>query len=403
MWLAVARSIRRIDPDSTITTGAAPGWEPDLVGVHVLPTIHQTARRVSRTPRSRAHAAAYLALNRGSLERGLRRCEELRSGVPTRPGLERSWEQEIQGARALIFAGAGGLTDAHALHAVAGWGMLVALASRHRVPVAFLGHGVGPLVRSDIHRTLARSLDHVSLFTTRDHASAELVASLNPDVNVVAAPDWAILLEVDPEHRASAEAIVDNLIGNEPYIALSLRRYGAAASGLERMVDQLVPRIVQAAADHHCQVLLVPTNIGGGRTTGDISHMAEVRLALPDALRQRCHVVEKRASAPVIRSLLAGAVGVFANRYHAIVFALAEGTPATGIAADAYYRAKMGGALEWYGEQDRTIEDLDGGDAGFLGAGIDLGGASRPARLQRTQELATLCEQPFVEWMKSLP
>lgn len=401
MWLAAVESLRRLDPEGEVTTGAVEGWTSPLPSVKVLPLIHRSVRRMAVRPRNRVHVALQLAANMGSLDRGLRRCREIDAGAQIKPGLEQAWDDEIRGARALIFAGAGGMTDAHALHAVAGWGMLVAMARRHETPVAFLGQGVGPLYRSDIRSTLSRTLQNVSLFTTRDQGSAVLVRELAPSVPAIAAPDWAILADpTDPDRQLGARLTRD-LVGTNPYVVLSLRSYPqASVSG--RTVDSVAEEVIDIISEMGGHVMMVPTCVAESRSS-DLAHMAALLERRGLRGGQKCHLLDERVSARVVRSIIGGSAGVFANRYHALVFGLAEGVPATGIAADEYYRRKMVGALGWYGETERVLEPASPIDRPMLEAGIDLEHRSRAQRSAVTQKLRALAEAPFLEWFGSLP
>lgn len=401
MWEATVEALRAVDPRAPVITDGAPGWVSPLEGVEVLPGIHHSVRRLHRVPRHRVETALQLLANRGSLERGLRRCARLRAGAEIRDGLERRWEGAIRTSRAVVVAGSGGLTDQHALHAVVGWGLVTEIAARHGVPVAFLGQGVGPLDDGAVRECLGHTLERVSLFTARDQESAAVVRSLNPRVTTVAAPDWALPATPSAAHRRRADRVLSEQVGSQDFVAISLRSYRDVDAGLHRAVTDLVRRVVRLASARACRVLMVP-NVVTTHGRDDRSYMSNVVSQLAPAAARLCVVLDEPEPAQVIRAVLGASAGVFSTRYHPLVFALAEGAPATGFALDRYYSQKLSGALDWYGERDRIMEVGESISDEWLACGIDVEHRSAGRRRAQTAELRRRCERPFHEWVEAV-
>lgn len=401
MWEATVDSLRRVDPAAPVVTDGAAGWTGPLEDVDVLPGLHHAVRRLHRVPRHRVETAVQLLANRGSLERGLRRCAQLREGAPARGGLEHRWEAAVRDSRAVVVAGSGGMTDPHALHAIVGWGMVTELAARHGVPVAFLGQGVGPLDEPSLREALGRTLDRLSLFTVRDQESVAVVRSINPRVRVLAAPDWALLGEPTGDHRRQAARLIAAHVGTDRFVAISLRSYRTVDAEAHRHVTDVVRRVVRLAASRACRVLMVP-NVVTATGRDDRRYMKAVVEQLDAAESDRCSVLDEPHPAQVTRAVLGASAGVFSTRYHPLVFALAEGAPGTGIAFDRYYVQKLGGALDWYGERDRVAEVGASTTDEWLARGLDDEHRSVERRRGRTVELARQCEAPFTEWLEAL-
>jgi len=282
--------------------------------------------------------------------------------------------------------------------------MLTAMAVRHSVPVAYLGQGVGPLESPMLRDAVGRTLDDVALVTVRDQQSVEVVRSINPRRPVLATADWALLAPPDEAHRRAAAELVEHHVGSEPFVALSLRRYRSADSRALRALHRITERIVDLARARGHRVLMVPNVVS---TVGfdDRDHMAEVRERLGADAREVCHVVTHDARPQVLRAVLGRSRGVFSTRYHPVVFALAEGAPATGMALDDYYTQKLRGALAWYDEADRAVtlgDDVDGIGDGWVERGFTSDEAAVQRRRATTTELSRQASTPFVDWLTSI-
>lgn len=400
MWLATVNALRDAVPEVPVVTDAHPWWLPPVGGVEVLPFMHEALLRyrmkVSKHRLlNKSQAALGIAVNRDALKRGIDRQEQLASGAATR-GIETAWERSIGKSQGMVISGAGGLTDTFAVHAIAGWGMMIALAHRMGIPVIMLGQGVGPLDASESRQALRRSLERCGVVTTRDHASERLVREIAPGVSATATIDWAVLERPSPATDASVNAYLEGE-GVGDFVAASLHDWRPAASGDRTQVANLMRMVAESAAARDCEVVLVPNCIGQQRSDDRIFMRAAAE-GLPNQLASRVRSLPGDMTAFETRSLIAKAKGVFASRYHPNVFALAAGTPATGICYDDYYVQKHSGALDWYGESHRLHRLDDNHDLDWWIAGIE-DGQERQRRLDRTDELRDDCVRPLRDWV----
>lgn len=402
MWLATARALRQVEPGSKIITDAWPGWAAPLPEVEVLPFMHDAFLRRGGPPRSRAEAALNLVLNYGAVGRGYTRQVALASGAAARPGLERRWDDAIAGSRGLVFCGAGGITDRFALHAIAGWGAMVALAEKHDVPVAFLGQGIGPVRDLRARASVRRTFEAASLITTRDEHSADEARALSPHSDVESAPDWALLDEPDAADREAARAALERLGVSGPFVTASLHDWTSATVAQRLRASESLASVVRVAAALGCQVVLVP-NCTGHKRADDRTFMAAARARLDSRAQENVLVLRERLASPAIRALVGQSCGLFSSRYHPVVFALAEGVPATALCYDDYYVQKQQGALRWYGEEDRvwSVDDPLPPDS-WLARGIEDSRSGRARRVRRTEEMAELVRGPFEAWLRKV-
>jgi polysaccharide pyruvyl transferase WcaK-like protein len=405
MWLAMAVALRNFDPGCRIVTDAGSDWIPPLDNISVLPFIHRSLMRfnmsVSRLRlANRVQAAVGLLVNRGALERGLKRQEELAAGAPAR-GIELLWEREIVESAGLVFSGAGGLTDRFAVHAVAGWGVLTALAKRNGVRVAYFGQGVGPLEGPDSREALARTFGRADLVTTRDLHSAEEVRLLAPGTHAVATIDWAVLERLNSQVESRIDRYLDAKSLTR-YIAVSLHDWTSASAAERASVSALLGRLAEVARAIGCKVVLVPNCVGLQRAD-DRQFMLSARSALQAHVAENIVPILEPFDAFETRRIIARSLGVFSSRYHPVVFGLAEGTPATGICYDQYYLRKHFGALEWYGEGHRIYEvGATPPSVEWWLDGVELERERQSERLRRTDVLRASCADELTAWLESV-
>lgn len=401
MWLATARAVRSHAPEIPIVTDAATGWLPPIGSVTPLPFMHDSLLRYRMTVTrsrwaNRAQGAVGLLLNRTALERGLARQDELAEGAKT-TGIERRWEQEIAKSQALIFSGAGGLTDTFAVHAIAGWGMMVALARRHDVPTMMLGQGVGPLKAPELRASLTQTLQRCDSITTRDDLSTDLVRELAPGVPVATTIDWAVL----ERPSETVQQHVDGYLaeqGASTFVAASLHDWRPADSKTRSQATQLLEEICLTAQSQGMSVVLVPNMIGLGRADDRI-FMRAAAAHLPHHLRGAIIDLPHDLTAFETRAVLSRARGVFSSRYHPVVFALAAGTPATGICYDDYYVQKHRGALSWYGESERVHRVGESHSREWWEAGIEPGRQNHTRRMSATERRRAECLAPLTDFL----
>ena len=91
-------------------------------------------------------------------------------------------------------------------------------------------------------------------------------------------------------------------------------------------------------------------------------------------------LVEENLTPGEARALISAAMLTIGQSYHFGVFSLAEDVPFIGLYTNEYYRAKLGGLLEWYGLQHLALstQALDS-----LAARVDEVMTAQPAMVER--------------------
>lgn len=353
MWESAVDTLRAKVGPVPVVTDAMPGWQAPRPEVHILPMLHPEFKRWKGTPRSKLEAGAMLVANRDRGGRARRFANLFAQG---RMGGQAAaaWYEAIDSVEAVIVSGAGGITDEFALHGVFGWSAILERAAAQGKPVALIGQGVGPIRSTNIARQAKRLLDVADLITVRDHLSADVVRSISPSSAAIVTADWAIALRVTEDDRKEATYHAQRLAGGVPFSVVSFHdRVTASRSAVDALCHALRGTVERAKARNEVVLGLAnSTSIGRG---DDRVFMNRLRAGLPENLRESFRVQDIEFRVPVARALFGEGKIVIASRYHPLVFALAEGTPAVGISFDEYYDQKLVGALRWYGEEDRVV------------------------------------------------
>lgn len=406
MWMSAVEVLRAEDPEGAVVTDAFPGWTPPFADVETLPFLHAAIQRYTMLPSrfrlvNKVKGATGLLLNRGALQRGYERISQIQGGAPT-SGIEKLWEDRIKTSRGVIFSGAGGMTDRFALHAIAGWGATVALARRHDVPVIFLGQGVGPLLDPASRRVAGQMLADADVVSTRDDFSAEEVAALTGRRETSAVLDWAV---VNPPH-AAVESVVRSFIDESEmttYVAISLHDWTSATEDERTRVRSLMRGVAEFAVESGDRVLCVPNCVGIQRAD-DRSFMQDAIDDLPTELRSVFIQTPSSFDAYATRRLLREAKFLVSSRYHPLVFALAEGTPAVGVAYDDYYVQKHAGALRWYDVEPIVLDIRQTAPDGawWLDVAERLGSIDCNELVARTEELRPETRNVLLSWLREV-
>ncbi len=398
MWLETARWIRNVWSTSVIQTDGMPGWVPAMAAVKVLPFYMQSFQRYRSVPSSKAEAAFGLLMNLGTFRRGVVMGRRFAEGGDPGNSIEKKWAEAIDRCDALLVSGAGGLTDYYKVHAIAGWLPLIMRAKRLRKPVAMLGQGVGPLLDSGLRSMVSMMIDNCDVFTTRDVASKAEALRLAPNANVHAAPDWALLLRVEEPDKEWAVQFARNHLGGIPFTALSLHHdRHATQSQIKRMIRFFIDCALESIRAGS-RVLFV-ANMTNKNRSDDRVIMNQVRDHLDLSSRSQAVILERPVSARRTSALLGLAERVVCTRYHPLVFALAQGTAAIGVAYDEYYQLKLEGALDWFGEADRAYELSAAPAAGRM---VAIMSNDRESRLVRATELRAAVMHPAQAWLEGI-
>lgn len=349
MWEATVQVLRQIAGPVHVLSDSHPNFHSPVPNVSLLPFLHNSLRRGSTTfPPAVERIISY--------PRRTDRAFKLAAHQYRNPkgDLARSWFNAISSARGLIVSGAGAMTDDYAPHGVASWWLATEWAHSHDVPVHFLGQGIGPLVDERSRRYAARMLELANTVNVRESISAEVVRGLGVRTPVTVTPDWAILNTPQLSDRAMASSIVDDWFGDSPFITLSLHRRHNTTRARLRELAQLAEGVVRLAKRKDLGVAFVP-NMTGSAYSDDRSTFDLLSREWTPSLRAHVQVVREQVGPRVTRALLARSRALFSTRYHPMVFALAEGTPAVGLSYDEYYDQKLIGASSMFGVTDNVL------------------------------------------------
>jgi len=350
MLQVAARRLREQWPDATISVVTeAPHRLPSL-----CPGCEPVLTRERKDTGHRRPAPPAARLFRWNV------WQRLLNGKPATPlSSSKSVVDAVTGADLLVVCGMGGLNDAFATRA-SRLLQSVELAAHHRVPVAFLSQGIGPLREPTFRHRVARALAGAELVALRERLSGlPLLDEIGVSRNAVRVTgDDAVELAylARPERAGSG-------------LGINVRR--AEYAGVDdSTVGELRGVLRDAAARLHTHLLPVPISHRHGGLDAqtnrallqDIDPASDGGAALltpADVIRQvgRCRLV-------------------VTGSYHAGVFALAQGVPVVGLVNSTYYADKFLGLADMFGCGCEVVRVGDGAFAHALGDAIDRGWAS---------------------------
>ena len=244
----------------------------------------------------------------------------------------RTFVDVVAGARLIVVAGMGGITDAFREFALGVLGTLD-LAIRHGVPTAMMSQGMGPLVDPALRGRAAEVLPKVDRIALREaRAGVPLLRALGvPSDRLTTTGDDAIELALGHGGRAPGGGLGVNLRASD-YSAVDDDIVASVRLGVQR-----------AAARVHAPLVAVPTS----RVPGEEDATTIRRL-----VRGYDAVLEGGFSfdgpRDVVEQITRCRV-IVTGSYHAGLFALARGIPVVGLARSAYYVDKFLGLADQFG------------------------------------------------------
>ncbi len=233
----------------------------------------------------------------------------------------------------LLISGGGGL-----LQDVTSWRSplyylgVMRLAGAAGVPVACVGHGIGPLRRRLIRRLTGRILSRVDALAVRDLTSERTLRRLGVDRDIEVTADLAFLL---PRPTQEAVALARRKAGlppdGPPAALVALRPLGLGAPGRE-LAPPLAEAIGGACDRAGLRPVLVP-----------MQPMQDTAFAERVAEQMPCEaqVVARQMSACELLALTGSCDLVIAMRLHALIFAAICGLPPAAISYDPKVEALM--------------------------------------------------------------
>jgi polysaccharide pyruvyl transferase WcaK-like protein len=235
--------------------------------------------------------------------------------------------------------------------------VIVRLFHYFHKPIVISGQGVGPLESRYGRRFLKRSLKYVDMLTLRNPEDSERllkeIGVRGPTILSVGDDSHGM----EPAPREEAEALIRNagLDPSEPIMGVQVRF--ATYHHRRQMLEYAAPtatildRMIEAFG---VKILFFPSAFAGATRWDDRDVAYRVRRHMRHWANA---AVVHEEFAPAVCKALAGCFRMFlGTAYHPCVFALAAGVPSVGLYEGPYYRAKLGGAFDFYGLGHCAIE-----------------------------------------------
>lgn len=284
--------------------------------------------------------------NGSEREAMLQRIDEVLASGPQSwaSSADRRWALTLEAIRAsdaVIIAGGGNISRAWPDH-VFERAALVRTARHAGRPVATTGQALGPFFGMRNRELVSEILAGCRVVGVRDPQSFRIASDLGvAEERLRYGFDDAVGLE--PAEPAGASAIV----AEGPFIAVTLNRFDTTTE--PRMRARLTEQLVGLSRETSALIVLVPHvgDVMGLRIREDVTFAEEIRSDVGSAARIRV------APIPTPREAVwycRHAWMVVSSRYHPVVFALANGTPALFIWQDGYTKMKGEGALAALGQ-----------------------------------------------------
>ena len=217
--------------------------------------------------------------------------------------------------------------------------------------VAFTGQGLGPLTgeyRLQALKALVNTVDYMSFRDASE--SRQLVERVaGPAGHCVTVGDDAFDYACDATPRVSS-ILATCRRGDAPLIVCQFR-----ATDYEKAIADSFWAVLQAQFEQvvkrHPDVRILFLSF----STGRVNDLVPARRIATGRLAGAVTLVEDNLTPGEARALISAAMLTIGQSYHFGVFSLAENVPFIGLYTNEYYRAKLGGLLEWYGLQHLAL------------------------------------------------
>jgi len=249
-----------------------------------------------------------------------------------------AFTRSLDRADLVLICGAGGFYDGSF-----GWNMdildLIEAASQRNVPAVMFGQAFGPLTNKAVLKRAAKILPQVKVLTLRGGTgSLELLQSLGlPESKIQTTGDEALELAYSLRSEGCGKALGVNI------------RFLSSAFTDQDDLERIRPVLHDFARRHN--VPLIPLPIAIHRGTRDDLAIKEVLMgfdAQSDGGATLDTPLKVIKQAGLCRVVVTGA-------YHAAVFSLAQGIPVVALAKSEYFRQKLMGLEDQFGEGCQTV------------------------------------------------
>ena len=268
-----------------------------------------------------------------------------RYGVEALPrGDWRVIRNAVRESDVLVSGGGGLLQTATSVRAAAYYAAIVSEAARAGRPAAIFAQGVGPLNYFG-RQIVKRACAHVGHASVRDGASAALLRSLIPHLDVRLGADPVFLAPAQPSPDIDERLVREGIRSDgSALVCVVVRR----SPLLERAVDELAAAVDRLENEHRAHVVFVPL-----QSPED----ADASVAVIRRCRTSPVLLGGGYDLPAMTALFARCSAVLSMRLHALIVASRLAVPFLAIAHDP----KIAALVE---ELSYPLEPLDrGGDA----------------------------------------
>jgi len=256
-------------------------------------------------------------------------------GVKAAPRGLRSAFSRLQESDLFISGGGGLLQDATSWRSPLYYLAMIELALASGVPVACIGHSIGPLRRPWVRRLVRKTLSRVGVLGVRDDLSLAALKELGVTREVTVTADLAFaLMPPAPEESAAAWRKAGLEQHERRSVCLALRQSPTGETG--HLVSGLVASIGEACRELRLRPVLVPM-----QRAQDLAIADEIaaHMAVP------VEVVRQALTAREILALIGRCDLVVAMRLHALIFAAICRVPMVAVS----YDPKVDGLMESLG------------------------------------------------------
>jgi polysaccharide pyruvyl transferase WcaK-like protein len=252
---------------------------------------------------------------------------------------------------ALIYLGGGYLNSWHVKADTYLFLLSAEVALELGIPTYASGINLGPLNRLD-RRWVAPVLNRFELIGCRDRKqSFELAEAMGirADGRLHYSSDDAICLASEP--TTALEKLVSDL---GSYLALQVHYWRLDDTRWHAFVNRLADAVQNYACARHLAVLMIPMTFGESAEAFDQAALLEVAALAGSGVRFELAPPNCRPSE--LKFLFGMAASALVTRHHAMVFSVASGVRTVAISYDQYYRQKLDGVAEDFGEICEVVD-----------------------------------------------
>ena len=232
----------------------------------------------------------------------------------------------------LISGGGGLLQDATSWRSPLYYLGIIQLALTAGVPVACIGHSIGPLRRPWARSLTRYTLSKVALLSVRDGLSQAALRALGVTREVYTAADPAFILS-PPSQADTAAAWERAQLATDPRPSLTLALRRPPGTPSDAIASALAEAIGPPCQQLGLRPLLIPMQFPADV---EFAHTVAARLPLP------AEIVRPRLTAREVLALIGGCDLVVAMRLHALIFGAICRRPLVAISYDPKVVGLMG-------------------------------------------------------------